>query len=252
MPDRVLELPGKIKPYVMAHRGNRAVCPENTLASFRHALQDGADILETDLHLSADGVFLCIHDGTLDRTTTGTGPVAEQTLAQVKAVSAGKGWPGFEGETVPTLAELGAILPPDVAIALELKTDRFLEPEVCRRLAAELDGLGLLERSVVLSFSQARLAAVRAHAPAIPTGWITLSRWLPLPGVDMLGPFYPLLTLNPFYVRVAHRRGQLVCPLDPNPDARLNRYLRLGVDAVLTDNPASTATRLRQLQPARR
>ena len=71
-----LTLPGRRKPYVMAHRGNRVACPENTLAAFRRALADGADILETDLHVAADGQFVCIHDGTLDRTTNGRGLVA--------------------------------------------------------------------------------------------------------------------------------------------------------------------------------
>ena len=73
-----LILPGKEKPYLMAHRGNRILCPENTLASFRQALQDGADLLETDLHLTADNVFVCIHDETLDRTTDAAGPVKDR------------------------------------------------------------------------------------------------------------------------------------------------------------------------------
>ncbi len=74
---RSLHIPGKTKPYIMAHRGNRTACPENTLAAFRRAITDGADILETDLHLSADQVFVCIHDPTVDRTTDGSGAVAK-------------------------------------------------------------------------------------------------------------------------------------------------------------------------------
>jgi glycerophosphoryl diester phosphodiesterase len=61
----------------MAHRGNRVLCPENTLAAFRQALADGADILETDLHLTADKEFVCIHDATVDRTTNGSGAVVQ-------------------------------------------------------------------------------------------------------------------------------------------------------------------------------
>ena len=67
----------------MAHRGNRVACPENTLAAFRRALDDGADIIETDLHVTADGEFVCIHDATVDRTTDGRGPVAGMTLGHV-------------------------------------------------------------------------------------------------------------------------------------------------------------------------
>ena len=70
--EKPLDIAGKPKPYVMAHRGNRVACPENTLAAFQRALDEGADILETDLHVTADDVFVCIHDATLDRTTNGS------------------------------------------------------------------------------------------------------------------------------------------------------------------------------------
>jgi glycerophosphoryl diester phosphodiesterase len=224
----------------MAHRGNRVACPENTLAAFRRALADGADILETDLHLTADGVLVCIHDATVDRTTDGRGPVAEMTLDQIRGLSASCGRPEFAQERVPTLAELASLLPDDVALGLELKTDRFLEPGVCQALVEELDHFRVRARTVVMSFSLARVQAVRAVAPDLPIGWITLSRAWPLSEVDFLGPLWPLLLINPFYVQVAHARGQLVAPLDPAPDRRLWLYRWLGCDAVLSDDPAAT------------
>jgi glycerophosphoryl diester phosphodiesterase len=242
----LLSLPNRSKPYVMAHRGNRVLCPENTLASFRQAIADGADILETDLHLSADGVFMCIHDATVDRTTDSSGAVAAMTLAELKRLSAAYGRPEFEAERIPTLAELATLLPDDVALALELKTDRFLEPDVCRQFAAELGQLGIRERTVALSFSLARLQAVQAAAPDLPIGWITISRAWPLKDVQMLGAFWPLLFLNPLYVWLAHRQEQFVCPLDPAPDSRLWLYRRLGCDAILTDDPAATRQALRR------
>jgi glycerophosphoryl diester phosphodiesterase len=246
-----LAVPGKIKPYLMAHRGNRALCPENTLAGFHQALADGADILETDLHLTADGAFVCIHDATVDRTTNGSGPVREMTLEEIKALSAARGWPTFSSECIPTLAELAGILPPDVALALELKTDRFLEPQVCQQLAGELACTGIRQRTVVLSFSLDRVRAVQAVAPDIPIGWITISSPRPLREAQLLGPFWPLLLLNPLYIQLAHARGQLVCPLDPNPDRRLWLYRLLGCDAVLSDDPGATARALRRGQAAR-
>ncbi len=241
-----LSLPGRKKPYVMAHRGNRALLPENTLASFRQAITDGADILETDLHLSADDVFMCIHDATVDRTTNGSGPVAEKTLAQIKSLSAANHRPGFEQERVPTLAEVAGILPPDIGLALELKTDRFLETEVCNRLAEKLTKLGIRDRTAVLSFSLERILAVQAAAPDIPIGWITISDLRPIREPQLLGPFWPVLLANPFYTRRAHAHGQVVCPLDPTPDKRLWLYRLLGCDAVLTDNPQSTVQKLKK------
>jgi glycerophosphoryl diester phosphodiesterase len=241
-----LVLPGKARPYLMAHRGNRVACPENTLAAFRRALADGADILETDLRLTADGVLVCIHDATVDRTTDGSGEVAQMTLAALKTLSAACGRPEFAAERIPTLAELLALLPGDVAVALELKTDRFLEPQVCRQLVVQLDEAGIRGRVVVLSFSLPRLKAVQAVAPDMPIGWITLSRPWPLQDAQLLGPFWPWLLLNPLYVRVAHAHGQLVCPLDSTPDSRLGLYRRLGCDAVLSDDPGATAQALRR------
>jgi len=241
-----LVLHGRPKPYVMAHRGNRVACPENTLAAFRRAIADGADILETDLHLSADGVFVCIHDGSVDRTTDGHGAVATMTLAELKGLSAACGRPEFREERIPTLAELMATLPADVTLALELKSDRFLEAAVCHALASQLAQAGVRCRTAVLSFSWPRLSALHAAAPDIPTGWITLSRPWPPPGVQLLGPFWPLLLLNPLYVGIAHRRGQVVCPLDPSPDSRLWLYRSLRCDAVLTDNSESTCRALRR------
>lgn len=244
MPLPALAIPGKPKPYLLAHRGNRARCPENTLAAFRQALADGADALETDLHLTADGVFVCIHDATVDRTTDGRGPVAAMTLAELRRLNASCGRPEFQDERVPTLAELAELLPADVALALELKTDRFLEPAVCRRLVEELAAAGVLARTVALSFSLARVQAVQAAAPDLPIGWITLSRAWPIAGVQLLGPLWPLLLINPLYPWLAHRRGQLVAPLDPWPNRRLWLYRLLRCDAVLSDDPASTLAAL--------
>ncbi len=241
-----LGLRGTTKPYLMAHRGNRVACPENTLAAFRRALDDGADIIETDLHVTADGEFACIHDATVNRTTDGHGPVAGMTLAQLKTLSASYGRRGFEEERIPTLAELAALLPSDVALAIELKSDRFLWSDVVYRLVKELTALGVRPRTVVLSFSQARLQAVAAVAPDIPIGWITLSHPWPIRNMNLLGPFWPLLLVNPLYVWLAHRRGQFVAPLDPMPDRRVLLYVRLGCDAVLTDDPAATAEALRR------
>ncbi len=233
----------------MAHRGNSIECPENTLAAFRRALADGADILETDLHLTADGEFVCIHDATVDRTTSGSGPVGALTLAQIKRLSASYGRAGFEIERVPALREVAALLPPDVALALELKTDRFLEPDVCRQLVATLDECGIRAQTVVLSFSLSRLQAVQAAAPDIPTGLITLNNPTPAPPVALLGPLWPLLLLNPFYVRQAHRQGKVVCPLDVQSERRARLYQRLGCDAMMSNDPGALARALGRTPP---
>ena len=233
-----LELPGKRRPYLMAHRGNSVACPENTLPAFTRALADGADLLETDLHLTADEVFVCIHDATVDRTTDGAGPVAGLSLARLQALDASGGRAGFAGVRVPTLAEMLALLPADCGCVLELKTDRFLEPAVARRLADQLDACGVGDRVALISFSLPRVRAVQRVAPHLPIGHITLRRLWPPRGVQLAGPWWPALLVNPLYVRLAQRRGLLVCPLDDDPFPRLGWYRRLGCDVLMANDSA--------------
>lgn len=235
------------KPYLMAHRGNRVHCPENTKASFLQAIEDGADIIETDLHLSKDDAFICIHDASVDRTTDGHGLVAEMPLHVLKKLSASYGREDFKNEKILTLEETANLIPADRMLALELKTDQFFEEEVCQKLVGALKNVGIFERVMVLSFSLARLQAVQRVAPNMPIGWITMQRLIPNVPCQLIGPFFPILYLNPLYVRVAHRRNMFVCPLDPIPDKRLKYYLRLGCDAILSDDPGSTKIMLEKL-----
>ena len=228
------------KPYIMAHRGNSELCPENTLAAFRRALADRADVIETDLHLSADGEIMCIHDATVDRTTDGQGAVSEMTVHELQQLSADYGIEAFRGERIPTLRELLAILPEDVSLGLELKSDDFLREAVCVQLRSLLKEAGLLNRVVALSFSRDRLDAINKFVPEIPTGLITMIEPLPESRWTMIGAFWPALFINPLYVWMGHRRGQIVCPLDPTPEPRLWYYRLLRCDAVLTNNPEKT------------
>jgi glycerophosphoryl diester phosphodiesterase len=231
----------------MAHRGNSAVCPENTLASFRQAFSDDCDILETDLHLTSDGEFVLIHDETLDRTTDGQGPVVEKSLAEIKKLSASYGRAEYAQERIPTLPDLAEILPSSTYLAIELKTDHVFEKEIANRLVKQLEELGLRERVLFLSFSQERLRAMKAAAPDMPSGFITMNNPWPI-NFEILGPFFPLVYLNPFYVKLAQRQGKIVCPLDPWPDSRLGYYRFLGVDAVVSNDPGKTRQALKQLQ----
>jgi glycerophosphoryl diester phosphodiesterase len=235
------------KPIIEAHRGDSSIAPENTLAAYQKGFDEGADILETDLHLSADGEFVCIHDKTVDRTTDGSGAVSEKTLADLKKLSAFNGFEDYRDQRIPTLKETAEILPADVGFALELKTDRFLELEVCRKLVSELVEYGIFNRTIILSFSLSRMETVKAVEPSIPMGWITMARFRPDPIPEVLGPFWPALFLNPFFAARAHKRGQLVCPLDPTPDSRLWYYKFMKCDALVTDDPGATLKELRRI-----
>jgi glycerophosphoryl diester phosphodiesterase len=171
----IKQFAGKQKPLLMAHRGNRVLFPENTIAAFRQAFIDGADILETDLHLSADGEFICIHDATIDRTTNGTGEVKDMTLKDLKNLQTLNPQSLPTEYQIPALNETSEILPATKALALELKTDRFLEPEICDRLGSLLREKNILDRTIALSFSLPRLLALKNSVPEIPVGWISMT-----------------------------------------------------------------------------
>jgi glycerophosphoryl diester phosphodiesterase len=239
-----LRLPDRKKPYIMAHRGNRAAYPENTCSAFRQAVLDGAAIIETDVQLSSDGHFLCIHDATLDRTTDGSGSVNKLKFEEIRSYNAAASRPDLPPEPIPTIGELAQVVPRPIVVAFELKSDAFLEPSVCQRFSEVLREEHLHERAIILSFSARRLQLLRSVDPGLPIGWITINRPWPQRGMDMLGPFWPLLLANPMLTLIAHLMGQLVCPLDPSPEPRLPLYRLLGCDAILSDDPGKTVRAL--------
>lgn len=239
-----LHLPDRRKPYIMAHRGNRVAFPENTLSAFKQAVSDGADIIETDLQVTADGQFLCLHDDTLDRTTDGSGLVADLTLDQARSYNAAFTRSDLPAESIPTIHEVAQVVTDPIVVAFELKSDAFLEPAVCKRLSQEIRKESLGDRAIILSFNPQRLFSVRAIDPDLPIGLITTNRPWPQSGMDLFGPYWPLILINPLLTFIAHLMGQLVCPLDPYPDGRLPLYRFLGCDAVLSDDPGQTARTL--------
>lgn len=234
-------------PFIMAHRGNMARCPENTLAAFRQAVADGADIVETDVRVSADGTFVCIHDSTVDRTTDGSGSVNQMSLSELKGLSAGGRRDEFRGETIPTFQDFCEAIPSGIHLAAELKADEFEDPATCRRFVEELERLGVRSRTMVLSFSRKKLEVFREIAPDIEAGFLSTTRPCPCNTFKLQGPLWPLLLINPLYIAWAHGRNQLVCPLDPTPDRLLWLYLWMGCDAILSNDPGETRRRIAHL-----
>ena len=243
--------PRDASPLLMAHRGSSDELPENTLAAFARALAQGAHVLETDIRFTRDDEIVLMHDPTLERTTNGAGVVAQMTLAEIKKLRAQKSFESKEilgDEEIPTLAEfLQATHASDVPLALELKDDRFIQPRDAEKLIRVLRAHDALARTVLLSFHSARVKACKQVAPEIPIGIITMKNPFPLYDTEMMGPFFPLLYLNPFYFDWARKRGKITCPLDPSPEPRLKFYRRIGAPVLLTNHPAVTARALASL-----
>src|SRR5271163_371095 len=111
------------KPWVIAHRGASGYAPENTLAAFERAVELGAGFIETDIHLTRDARFVAIHDDTVERTTNGSGAVHDFTLAELRALDAGRWFDrDFAEQTIPTLEEVLSFgRKHDVVFYLEIK-----------------------------------------------------------------------------------------------------------------------------------
>ncbi|MCL4403829.1 glycerophosphodiester phosphodiesterase [Patescibacteria group bacterium] len=141
----------------IGHRGASGYEPENTLRSFKKAIDLGVDMIELDVHRTRDGRIVVIHDETVDRTTNGSGDIAHMTLAEVKELDAGK------GEMVPTLDEVLDLAIGKVIVDIEIK-DEGLAESVAEAVKKRLEGGAKPEDFVISSFSENELETVAAHA----------------------------------------------------------------------------------------
>ena len=162
---------------VVAHRGANHQAPENTMEAFRLGVEAGADAIELDVHLTADGQLAVIHDESLDRTTDRTGAIAELTMDEVRVADAGAEFAGPNGDfafrgrglTVPTLPEVLTWLPDRVGLVVEIKARAAADAvvEAVRGHAIRSDG-----RLAVISFDEHAIERVRELDREIRTGYL--------------------------------------------------------------------------------
>ena len=235
---------------IVAHRGAAALAPENTLSAFRIAIEQGADFVETDVQLTADGVPVLMHDPKLDRTTDGRGALASHTLEQIRRLDAG-GWfsAEFAGEPVPTFEEFVELIDPAPTRAfVELKGEWPAD-----RVGAAVDLLRarhLSHRVILASFERETLEAVRELAPEYAT--ILLTRELDRGVVDYAVGLRvsavcardELLASQPARLRELGQAGIGTIAYTLNTERQWRRAAELGVDFFVTDDPpALTAWR---------
>ncbi|MGI9386729.1 MAG: glycerophosphodiester phosphodiesterase [Methyloligellaceae bacterium] len=241
--------PSKIM--VIGHRGAAGSAPENTLAAIKEALKQGVDAIEVDLHQSADGVVVAIHDDTVDRTTDGKGKVADLTIEQLKELDAG-GWfdAKFAGEQIPTLEEVLRAVPDKTVLILEVKEGSETYPGIERRI---IDGVRQAERTNVIlkSFSievlktferiapdYVRLYVFNAHIPflnLIVDDWLRFGNAFDQ-NVSWLQKHSSFITDG--FVRRAQERKIQVVAWNVHDPAMMREMIDLRVDAIETDYPA--------------
>jgi glycerophosphoryl diester phosphodiesterase len=237
-------------PVIVAHRGASAAFPENTLPSFQGAVDAGADFVELDARLTADGVAVVLHDPNVSATTDGTGLVHTLTLEQVKGLdaSAGKG----ERTEIPTLREALELLSGKAGVNVELKnlpgepafdSPREALAEEVVRLVGEVRFDGPLLAS---SFNWLSIERIQELHPEIPTGFLTtagIDPWASLVYVRSRGHDYVLpqapavLVAGGEFVQEAHREGVLVGTWTVDEAERITQLFEMGVDAVATNDP---------------
>lgn len=230
----------------LAHRGASGHAPQNTMAAFLQAAEMGADGIELDVHLSADGQAVVIHNDTVDETTDGSGPVRQMTAAQLQSLDAGRWFdPRFTGERIPTLEEVFAELGQRLFINVEIKAETGYHPSEQEAEAVRLiEDYHMVERVIVSSFSPSSLRRVHRLNPRIPLGFLYESAqpgWLPL----LIHRFYAPLTawhpdlkrVDAGYVSLARRRQQRVNVWTVNAADDMRRMRDLGVDGIITNYP---------------
>lgn len=228
----------------IAHRGYSAVAPENTLPAFEIAVRAGATFVEFDVRTTADGVPVVIHDRTLDRTTSGTGRVADALYADIAALDAGSWFsPVFAGARVPSLAATLELLAPSSAgVLLEVKAPA--SGDEVKAIVETVAAHGFLERTIIQSFDPEIVALARSHAPdlrrgllreGLTGGSVALARSLEAvccnPSVeDVLG--------NPETVAELIAGGFEIMPWTANDTAEWAALAGAGVAGVITDHVA--------------
>lgn len=266
---------------VVAHRGASEDAPEHTLAAYRKAIEDGADALECDVRLTADGHLVCVHDRRVNRTSNGRGAVSQLELADLAALDFGswktraarEAWntrdeePDWEVRpedrdatsvlTLERLLELVADAGRRVELAIETKHPTRWAGQVEERLLMLLKRYGLdapvtgeASPVRVMSFSARSLHRVRAASPTLPTVYLMQfvsprlrDGRLPA-GVRIAGPSMRIVRSHPAYVERLKKAGHQVHVWTVNEPEDVDLCVRLGVDAIITNRPRAVLDRL--------
>ncbi len=245
------------RPLNIAHQGGEHLRPSNTMQSFEHGVALGVDVLEMDIHSSADGILVTIHDDTVDRTTNGTGHVNDLTLAQLKSLDAGAYWTDDDGATYPyrgqgvTIATLEEIFSafPEKSMVIEIKQ---AEPSIVQPFCDLIGAHSMTDKVLVASFIQPVIDEFRVACPAVATSAartdtikfyiLQLFRLQNLvsPNYEAFQVpeyFSGIKVLTPHFVKAAKQRGVRVEAWTINDSAEMSRFLTLGVDGIITDRP---------------
>ncbi|MFO8057372.1 MAG: glycerophosphodiester phosphodiesterase family protein [bacterium] len=221
------------RPLYIGHRGAKALSDENTLESLKLAADMGVDMVEFDIQRTADGVFVLMHDETVDRTTDGTGRVDEMTVEEFLELKTESGY------TPPTLEmTLDWLETTNISFILDFKIDK---PEQARELIELVEDHGLLDRAVFESPVPEVAGIVEELRPEVvtaiyPTNMFFMRYYLDKYDVDIAS--YQYLFANLLEVWLAQEDGKRVMVWTVNSRFMVRWFEKIEVDGIMTDNPA--------------
>ena len=234
---------------IYGHRGAKGTYPENSMLSFKKAIEAGVEGMEFDIHMTKDGEIVVIHDATLDRTTTGSGYIKDHTLAEIKNFSIGAKYieykhynPSWDNERVPTLVEvLTLCLAHDLEINIELKTHEVLYPEIETKLLQEVAKSGYDPKKVIYSaFHLPTILRIQQADGAAKVAWL-LENFIPMPTdyltmlkLEALHMDKDIVLKAPAYWRPVASKLRV---WTVNEETEIQALLELGVAAIITDYP---------------
>jgi glycerophosphoryl diester phosphodiesterase len=230
-------------PRIFAHRGASADAPENTLSAFALAIEQGADGIELDVQMSADGELVVIHDEKLDRTTNGKGLVVQHRYEELKRLDASKGFgKGYKNEPIPLLSQvLDLVEPTNLELNIELKNGIIPYHGMEEKVIAMVREYGMEKRVIFSSFNHYSVVKMAQLAPEIETAILYVSglyepwNYVAPYGIRALHPYFHAAV--PEIVKGAHQAGLKVRPYTVNKTADMKRMIAIGVDAIITNYP---------------
>ena len=242
---------------VMAHQGGNNLWPDNTLFAYENAWGMGIDVLEMDVHSTQDGVLVLMHDDTVDRTTDGNGAIQDFSWLELQKLDAGYHWTTDEGATypyrgqgirVPSLEEVFETFP-NARMNIEIKQ---AQPSIAQPLCEITRDHGMADRVLIASFNQDTIRDFRDACPDVATSagedevrllyglsLVYLERLYTPSAEAVQVPEYRggIHVLTSRFVRAAQGRNMEVHVWTVNDLDEMQRFLDLGVDGIITDNP---------------
>jgi glycerophosphoryl diester phosphodiesterase len=231
------------KTLVIAHRGDSKNAPENTLSSFKRAVDVGSDGIELDVQLSKDGYLVVIHDERVDRTTDGIGYVKDYTLKELKRLSAGiKFGRSYMNEKIPTLAEVFELLGnKSILVNIEIKSGLISYPGIEEKLVNCVFDYNFEDLVLISSFNHYSLKTVKEIEPRLNIGllyecglvepWHIANRM----HAYSLHPFY--VNIIPEVVKGCKSNNVKLFPWTIDDEELMKNMIRLGVDGIITNDP---------------